>query len=134
MKLSAVSRYALHSVAHLAARSGDGLVTADTIAAAHQIPWGMVHRVLNRLVAVGVVRSLKGPNGGYRLARAASKITLLEVIEAVDGPLHGEVGAPEAVDVRQDLDTRLATICDEAAALVRRQFGKVWLSDLVGGE
>jgi DNA-binding IscR family transcriptional regulator len=48
--------------------------------------------VLQSLVSAQVLLSVKGPSGGYRLARPAGKVTLLEVVEAVDGPIRG--GAP----------------------------------------
>ena len=42
-------------------------------------------------MSANVLRSIKGPNGGYRLARAASDISVLEILEAVDGPIKGQV-------------------------------------------
>ena len=87
-------------------------------------------KVLTPLVSAGVLRSLKGPNGGFRLARAASQITLLEVVEAVDGPLRAE--APRVAGVRDGLDPRLEGVCERVAEEVRRRFGQVRLSDLAG--
>jgi Rrf2 family protein len=91
--------------------------------------------VLKPLVSAGFLRSLKGPSGGYRLARPAGKISVLEVIEAVDGPLRGQAPLPaEPVAVREDLDARLTAVCDKAAAAVRKHLSKVTISDLISDE
>jgi DNA-binding IscR family transcriptional regulator len=76
------------------------------------------------------VQSRKAPFGGFRLTRPAARITLLEVVEAVDGPLRGE--APLAGGSRDPLDARIAEICAEAVGLVRRRLGRVRLTDLAG--
>ena len=59
------------------------------VARARKIPERFLLKVLKPLVSARVLHSVKGPNGGYRLARPASDISLLEVLEAVDGPIRG---------------------------------------------
>jgi Rrf2 family protein len=86
--------------------------------------------VFRQLVSAQLVQSFKGPNGGYRLARPAARITLLEVVEAVDGPIRGE--APLASRSPDPLDARLQEVCEEVAGLVRRRLGRVRLADLTG--
>src|SRR5689334_3530940 len=133
MKLSHASIYALHALKYLAARGQDTPVTSLHIGRARGIPEKFLTKVLKPLVSAQILRSLRGHRGGYRLARPASKITLLEVVEAVDGPVRGL--APVFQEAGRDvggLDARLAAVCDQAAALQRDRFGKVRLSDLVG--
>jgi Rrf2 family protein len=133
MKLSRASSYALHALEYLAARGQDAKATSHHVAEARGIPEGFLLKVLKPLVSAGVLRSLKGPNGGYRLARPAAKITLLEVVEAVGGPIRGEVPMWKGPGHDGDgLDVRLADVCGQVAALVRNRLGKVRLSDLVG--
>ena len=62
-------------------------------------------RPLKALVTAGLLRSAPGPGGGYRLGRPAARITLLEVVEAVDGPIRGEPPPAQAAWAR--LDSRL---------------------------
>ena len=133
MKLSRASSYALHALEYLAARGQDALVTSHHIARGRGIPGLYLLRVLKPLVSAQILQSLKGPNGGYRLARPATKITMLEVVEAVDGPIRGLAPlSQEAGHHGGGLDPRLAAVCDQAAALLRGRLGKVRLSDLVG--
>jgi len=81
-------------------------------------------------VSAGILRSLKGPNGGYRLARPTAGITLLEVVEAAKGSVRGD--AP-AVGDNDALRRRLQGVCAKAAGLVREGLGAVTRKDLAGG-
>jgi Rrf2 family protein len=130
MKLTSASSYALHAVVFMAGRKDDSPVASHEIARARRISEKFLLKVLTPLVRARVLVSLKGPNGGYRLARPASRITLLEVIEAVDGPIRGY--APLAAEGDTKLDRRLQAVCNEAAEHLRHQLEKVRISDLVG--
>src|SRR4051794_30258756 len=115
MKLTRASSYALHAVAYMAAQKNDGPITSFVIAKDRGMPERFLLKVLKPLVSAGILRSVKGPNGGYRLARAAGQITLLEVLEAVGGPLRGD--APLGRDnPASELNRRLTHICDASAA------------------
>src|SRR5260370_27929927 len=89
MKLTRASSYALHAVVYMAAQKQTKPVASHHIAKARGIPERFLLKVLKPLVSARVLHSVKGPNGGYRLARAASDVTMLEVVEAVDGPIRG---------------------------------------------
>ena len=77
------------------------------------------------------MQSLKGPNGGYRLAKSAGDITMLEVLEAVDGPVRGQASF-FADGSETPLSRRLDLVCNEAAEQVRKQLAKVKVSALAG--
>jgi Rrf2 family protein len=132
VKLSRASSYALHALEYMAALGEDKPVASHHIAAARGIPEGFLLKVLKPLVSARLLQSLKGPHGGYRLARPAAKISLLEVVEAVDGPIRGNAPLSQETG-REDggLDPRLEAVCDQAAALLRKHLGKVRLSDLL---
>lgn len=86
MHLSAKADYAVRAAVHLAV-TPDRPVKGDAIAAAQDIPSPFLGAILRDLRDAGIVRSLRGADGGYWLARPAADITLAEVIRAVDGPL-----------------------------------------------
>ena len=86
MRVTARSDYALRAVAELAA-AGDALLKREAIASHQDIPVDFLETVLLSLKHAGIVQSLRGANGGFRLARAADSISLADVIRAVDGPV-----------------------------------------------
>jgi len=91
MRLSARSDYALRAVIELAA-AGPGHVTADQLARTQGIPGKFLEAILTQLRRAGLVRSQRGPEGGFWLARPAGEISLADVIRAIDGPLLGVRG------------------------------------------
>src|SRR5438874_93292 len=133
MKLTRASSYALHALAYMVGLPPDKPVASHHIAEARGLPERFLLKVLKPLVSARVLLSLKGPNGGYRLLKAPKQITLLEVVEAVDGPIRGD--AP-AVGTGQGaaFDKRLQAVCDGAAMLVRERLAKVTLAELAKGK
>ena len=81
------------------------------------------------LVAAHVLTSVKGPNGGYRLARPATDISVLEVLEAVEGPIRGLAPSDEP---NHPTTKKLEAICQQSADQIRRHFGKIKVADLNG--
>jgi Rrf2 family protein len=131
MKLTRAASYALHAVAYMAAqKQADKPVASHHIAQARGIPERFLLKVLKPLVSARVLTSVKGPNGGYRLAKDPSNITMLEVLEAVDGPIRGR--APLAGEGNGVLNSKLESICKQSAEQIRSHLKKVHISDLVG--
>jgi Rrf2 family protein len=91
MRLSARADYALRATIELAAVQ-DGHVTAEQLARAQQIPGKFLEAILTQLRRAGLVRSQRGPEGGFWLARPADEISLADIIRAIDGPLLGVRG------------------------------------------
>jgi Rrf2 family protein len=91
MRLSARSDYALRAVIELAASDG-GHVTAESLARTQSIPNKFLEAILTQLRRAGLVRSQRGPDGGFWLARPAAEISLADIIRAIDGPLLGVRG------------------------------------------
>lgn len=98
MRLSARADYALRAAIEIAT-IGDNHVTAEQVARAQQIPVKFLETILTQLRRAGLVRSQRGPDGGFWLARPAEEITLADIIRAIDGQLLGVRGErPENVD------------------------------------
>jgi Rrf2 family protein len=133
MKMTRASSYALHAVAYMASQKKDGPIASHLIAEARDIPERFLLKVLKPLVSARVLRSVKGPNGGYRLARAPGTITLLEILEAVDGPIRGQ--APFSGESGNgNLNHKLEVICKKMADQNRKLLEKVRVTDLLGGK
>jgi Rrf2 family protein len=79
--------YAVRSVLDLAMRQPEAAAFSREIAERQDIPASFLAKILTRLAAHGIVQTQRGINGGVRLARPANLITVLEVVEAIDGPL-----------------------------------------------
>jgi Rrf2 family protein len=86
MRLSARADYALRAAIELAAAE-TGHVTAEQLARAQRIPGKFLEAILTQLRRAGLVRSQRGPDGGFWLARPAADISLADIIRAIDGPL-----------------------------------------------
>jgi Rrf2 family protein len=98
VRITAKADYAIRAVAELASTASDASVKADTVATAQGIPLRFLLNILVELKRAGIVRSQRGPEGGYQLSRPPSEVTLADIIRAVEGPL-AEVGGtrPEAL-------------------------------------
>lgn len=129
MKLNRASAYALHAVAYLARMENQRPVASHIIAREQGVPERFLLKVLKPLVVAGLLLSVRGPNGGYRLARPANKISVLEVIEAAEGPIRGQ--APSLGERPGTLDERLQGICDQAAEQLRKYLGKARITELI---
>jgi Rrf2 family protein len=86
VQISAKTDYAIRALLSLAAREPE-LVKVDTVVSDQGMPRKFVEAILGDLRRAGIVRSQRGADGGYALARPARDITLGAVIRAVDGPL-----------------------------------------------
>ncbi len=87
LTISRETDYATRVILHLALQPPDGRTTARQIAEQRLIPRALVRRVVTRLGATGLVTTARGSDGGITLARPAAEISLLEVVEALEGPL-----------------------------------------------
>lgn len=86
MKLGDGVEQALHSVTMLAVLPADGVLSAAALAEFHGVSTSYLLKHLQALSKAGIAHTVPGPKGGYRLAKAADSITLLDVVLAVEGP------------------------------------------------
>lgn len=90
MRLSTKGRYAVMAMADLARREGDATraVALADIAERQEISLSYLEQLFARLRRKGLVKSARGPGGGYRLARTAVETSIADIVHAVDEPLH----------------------------------------------
>ena len=96
MQITRQADYAVRAVLHLA-RSGEQRTATSTIAEEQHIPPSFLAKIISQLSIAGLLHTSRGARGGVTLARHPGEITLLEVIEAIDGPIQlnecvGEMG------------------------------------------
>src|SRR3954447_15502924 len=97
MRLSARVDYALRAAAELAAAGGPR--TLDQLAAAQEIPAKYLESILGEMRRGGILRSQRGPDGGYRLARPSEQISIADIIRVLDGELANVRGSrPENLE------------------------------------
>lgn len=87
MQLTLAGEYAIKTMLHLAGKSDSELITINEIATIQKIPEKFLRKIIPKLCNAGLVKTIKGKNGGITLARDGSTITPLEIIQAVEGPL-----------------------------------------------
>jgi Rrf2 family protein len=87
MRMSAKAEYATRAMLELAVLEDGQLARMDDIASAQGIPQTFLVDILGALRSSGLIRSHRGREGGYQLARPATAITLADVLRSIDGPL-----------------------------------------------
>jgi Rrf2 family protein len=133
MRLSARADYALRAAIELAAAEGSHR-TADELAQAQQIPGKFLEAILTQLRRAGLVRSQRGPEGGFWLAKPADDISLADIIRAIDGQLVGVRGVrPEKVDYTGAAEP-LQTVWIALRANERAILEDVTLAHIVAGD
>lgn len=129
MKLSRTVTYALQAALQLAQNESSLPVPCSHLAEQGQMPERFLLQILRSMVTHGVLQSTRGVEGGYRLRRQPEEISLLEVIEAVDGPLAADM--PEDATLPLESVTKLHSALEEVTAITRRQLETIKLSQLL---
>ena len=133
MRLSARVDYALRAAAELAV-GGERPVTAVQLAEAQHIPLKFLENILSQLRRSGLVRSQRGPEGGYWLARPPDEVSLADIIRAIDGPLVGVRGErPEHLGYEGPAKA-LQEVWIALRASERAILERVTLADVASGE
>ncbi len=136
MRVTAKVDYAMRAVVVLANAASEGAepVKGDAIAAAQEIPGKYLENILGELRLSGIVRSQRGADGGYRLARPAGEISVADVIRAVEGPLANVRGeAPEELNYPNDVDS-LQEVWIATRAALRSVLEEVSVSEIASGK
>jgi Rrf2 family protein len=94
VRISAKADYAVRAVVELAASPANKPMRAEQVARTQEIPLNFLENILGELRHAGILRSQRGPDGGFRLAKAADQISIADVIRAVEGPLATVRGGP----------------------------------------
>lgn len=129
MKLSRTVAYAVRATLQLAQLEAEGPVPCSRIATAGKMPERFLLQILRNLVTHGILRSTRGVDGGYALVRPADQISLLEVIEAIEGPYDSTLEMGEGIPELSHIKLRDAL--DQVTTTTRRQLEAIKLSQLL---
>jgi len=131
MRVSRSTGYALLAVGYIAKNQGEGVVLSQDISKRYDIPLEYLLKILQQLVRANVLRSKRGPRGGFSLAKPTNKITMLEVIEAVDGPLTGELNLSDQAG-NDSYANKAEQTYNKAISQAKGVFQKTKLASLLG--
>lgn len=129
MKLSRTVAYAVRATLQLAKSDSATPVPCSQLAAAGKMPERFLLQILRSLVTHGILRSTRGVDGGYSLVRPPHEVSLLEVIEAIEGPLDTE--DPLADGMSEASQSRLTEALRAVTDQSRRQLEAIKLSQLL---
>src|SRR6202012_3041661 len=134
MRISAKADYAVRAVAELASAPDEKPVKAERVATAQGIPLNFLENILGELRHAGIVRSHRGAEGGFRLAKPANEVTVADVIRAVEGPLASVRGGPPEDASYGGAATTLPTVWIAVRANLRRVVEHVTIADIASSE
>jgi Rrf2 family protein len=132
MRVSRSTGYAVLAVCYIAKNqgTGSGVVLSQSVSKEYDIPLEYLLKILQQLVRANVLRSKRGPRGGFSLAKPTNKITMLEIIESVDGPMSGELNLAEQAK-GEKFSGKADAVYEKAIASARNVFNKAKLSALI---
>jgi Rrf2 family protein len=134
MRISAKADYAVRAMVELAATVEEKPIKAERIATAQDIPLNFLENILGELRHAGLVRSHRGAEGGFRLARNPGEITVADVIRAVDGPLASVRGAPPEESEYKGASAALPRVWIAVRANLRSVVEHVTVADIALGK
>ncbi len=129
MKLSRTVNYAVKATLQLAKSESPTPVPCSQLAADGKMPERFLLQILRNLVTHGILRSTRGVDGGYSLVRSADQISLLEIIEAIEGPYDSGTAMLEGGEI--DVQTKLNDALHQVTTTTRNQLEAIKLSQLL---
>jgi Rrf2 family protein len=129
MQIPRKIEYALRAMINLADHP-DGVASGANIAEQEQIPKYFLEKVIRELMHRGLVRSRRGPGGGYQLARDPASITFRDIIEAVEGPIAINLCVEDGASCSLQPGCRMFRIWEQGQKVLLEVFSQATLSDI----
>jgi Rrf2 family protein len=130
MKISRSTGYALLAVGYIAKHVDEGIVLSQSISEKYDIPLEYLLKILQQLVRANILRSKRGPRGGFSLAKPPKKISMLSVVEAVEGPMISQLNLSEQ-SKREKFSVQAEKTYDKAISQAKSVFEKAKIGDMV---
>jgi Rrf2 family protein len=133
VRISAKADYAVRAAVELAGAEDEKPVKAERIATAQEIPLNFLENILGELRHAGIVRSHRGAEGGFRLAKPPDQVTIADIIRAVEGPLASVRGGPPEEISYPGRSAALPRVWIAVRANLRKVVEHVTVADVAGG-
>jgi len=130
MKTGRSTEYGMIAVCHIAQHYKDGPVMAQKVAREYDIPLEYLLKILQQMVRENVLISKRGPRGGFWLSRDASEITLLQVVEAIEGPVVTNMQLAQQAK-NTPFSVKIEKVCRSISEGVRDAYGKVNIAEMI---
>ncbi len=118
------------AVAYVAKNGKDGPVMSMEIAKTYDFPLAFLLKIMQQMVMANILISKRGPRGGFTLARPAKDVSMLDIIEAVDGPFIQMMEMAELTN-KAPFARRIEQVGNDAIDKARDKFQKAKLSRLI---
>jgi Rrf2 family protein len=133
MRISAKADYAVRAAIELATSPDGRPVKAERIATAQDIPLNFLENILGELRHAGIVRSQRGADGGFRLAKPPERVTIADVMRAVEGPLATVRGGPPEESSYPGASSELPRVWIAVRKSLRQVVEQVTVADVASG-
>lgn len=130
MRISRSTGYGILAVCYIAKHQDKPIILSQSIAKEYNIPLEYLLKILQQMVRVNILRSKRGPRGGFSLARPIKKINMLQIIEAVEGPMISQLDLVELAP-KEKFSTKAEQVYAKALASARAIFEKTKVSDIL---
>jgi Rrf2 family protein len=133
LRISAKVDYAVRAAVELAAAPDEKPVKTERVATAQDIPLNFLENILGELRHAGIVRSHRGADGGFRLAKQPEDVTVADIIRAVEGPLASVRGGPPEEIAYAGTAEVLPRVWIAVRTNLRKVVEHVTVADIAGG-
>ncbi len=130
MNISRSAGYGMMAVGYIGQHDGELPVLASTVSKKYDIPTEYLLKILQQLVRANVLRSKRGPRGGFSMARPTKEINMLEIIEAISGPLAGHLDLVQQAN-GAPFSHKMEDVCRQATAKCIETLKNTKLSQMI---
>lgn len=134
MELTRKGDYAIRGIVYLASQPLDTISLLSDIAAAVDVPQTFLAKIFQQFSKSGIVKSYRGTGGGFMLARPPEQITLLEVVEAIEGPITPNRCVIAAGECERDHFCTVHPVWEQVKRQIRSMLANITLKDLASSQ
>jgi len=130
MKISRSTGYAILAVGYIAKNQKQPIILSQSVSKEYNIPLEYLLKIMQQMVRANILKSKRGPRGGFSLARPIRKISMLEIIEAVEGPMMSQLDLAELAP-KEKFGVKAEQVYAKALAAAKTIFDKTKLADIM---